>query len=111
MLQQINQERNNYLCCYRVNFIKSEIKNPKITLVKKTGVKVGDLVQIYTDTHKDKTYEGQQRFYFINRTTGFTMRATRPDIESFTTKIRTEIASDITIPTEQKTEPETNFDL
>lgn len=83
-----------------------EIKNPKITLVKKTGVKVGDLVQIYTDTHKDKSYEGQQRFYFINRTTGFTMRATRPDIEAVTTKIRTEIVSDITMPTEQKTESE-----
>ena len=72
-----------------------EIRNPKITLVKKTGVKVGDLVQIYTDTHKDKTYEGQQRFYFINRTTGFTMRATRPDIEAV----------------ETTTEPETSFDL
>jgi hypothetical protein len=69
------------------------------------------LVQIYTDTHKDKTYEGQQRFYFINRTTGFTMRATRPDIEAVTTKIRTEIVSDITMPTEQKTEPKTKFDL
>lgn len=88
-----------------------EIKNPKASLVKKTGVKVGDLVQIYTDTHKDKSYEGQQRFYFINRTTGFTMRATRPDIEAVTTKIRTEIVSDITIPTETKAEPETSFDL
>lgn len=88
-----------------------EIRNPKTALVKKTSVKVGDLVQIYTDTHKDKTYEGQQRFYFINRTTGFTMRATRPDIEAVTTKIRTEIVSDITIPTETKAESETSFDL
>lgn len=88
-----------------------EIRNPKTVLVKKTGVKVGDLVQIYTDTHRDKTYEGQQRFYFINRTTGFTMRATRPDIEAVTTKIRTEIVSDITMPTEQKVEPKTKFDL
>lgn len=88
-----------------------EIRNPKVSLVKKTGVKVGDLVQIYTDTHKDKSYEGQQRFYFINRTTGFTMRATRPDIEAVTTKIRTEIVSDIIIPTETKAEPETSFDL
>lgn len=88
-----------------------EIRNPKVSLVKKTGVKVGDLVQIYTDTHKDKSYEGQQRFYFINRTTGFTMRATRPNIEAVTTKIRTEIVSDITMPTEQKTKPKTKFDL
>lgn len=88
-----------------------EIRNPKTALVKKTGVKVGDLVQIYTDTHKDKSYEGQQRFYFINRTTGFTMRATRPDIEAVTTKIRTEIVSDITMPTEQKTKLKTKFDL
>ena len=88
-----------------------EIRNPKASLVKKTGVKVGDLVQIYTDTHKDKSYEGQQRFYFINRTTGFTMRATRPDIEAVTTKIRTEIVSDITIPNETKAEPEATFDL
>lgn len=88
-----------------------EIRNPKASLVKKTGVKVGDLVQIYTDTHKDKSYEGQQRFYFINRTTGFTMRATRPDIEAVTTKIRTKIVSDIAIPTETKVEPETSFDL
>lgn len=88
-----------------------EIQNPNTPLVKKTGVKVGDLVQIYTDTHKDKSYEGQQRFYFINRTTGFTMRATRPDIEAVTTKIRTEIVSDITMPTEQKTEPGAKFDL
>lgn len=88
-----------------------EIRNPKASFVKKTNVKVGDLVQIYTDTHKDKSYEGQQRFYFINRTTGFTMRATRPDIEAVTTKIRTEIVSDITMPTETKAEPETSFDL
>lgn len=89
-----------------------EIRNPKTALVKKTGVKVGDFIQIYTDTHKDKTYEGQQRFYFINRTTGFTMRATRPDIEAVTTKIRTEIVSDITIPTETKAKPETeSFEL
>lgn len=33
-----------------------EIQNPNTPLVKKTGVKVGDLVQIYTDTHKDKSY-------------------------------------------------------
>lgn len=39
------------------------------------------------------------------------MRATRPDIEAVTTKIRTEIASDITMPTEQKPEPKTKFDL
>lgn len=88
-----------------------EIRNPKTALVKKTGVKVGDLIQIYTDTLKDRGFQNQQQFHFINRTTGFTMRATRPDIEAVTTKIRTEIVSDITIPTEQKTEPETSFEL
>lgn len=88
-----------------------EIRNPKIALVKKTGVKVGDLVQIYTDTHRDRNSKNQQQFYFINRTTGFTMRATRHDIDAVTTKIRTEIVSDITMPTEQKTKPKTKFDL
>lgn len=86
-----------------------EIRNPKIALVKKTGVKVGDLVQIYTDTHRDKGFNNQQQFRFINRTTGFTMMATRHDIAAVTTKIRTEIVSDITMPTEQKTK--TKFDL
>lgn len=88
-----------------------EIRNPKIALVKKTGVKVGDLVQIYTDTHRDRGFQNQQQFYFINRTTGFTMRATRLDIDAVTTKIRTEIVSDITMPTEQKSKPKTKFDL
>lgn len=89
-----------------------EIRNPKTALVKKTGVKVGDLVQIYTDTHRDRGFQNQQQFHFINRTTGFTMRATRPDIEAVTTKIRTEIVSDITMPTETKAEPETeSFEL
>lgn len=88
-----------------------EIKNPKTPLAKKTGIKVGDLIQIYTESHYDRNYSGQQRFHFVNRTTGFTMPATRPDIEAVTTKIRTEIVSDITIPTETKAEPETSFDL
>lgn len=88
-----------------------EIRNPKTALVKKTGVKVGDLVQIYTGPHRDRGFQNQQQFHFINRTTGFTMRATRPDIEAVTTKIRTEIVSDITMPTETKAEPKTSFDL
>lgn len=37
-----------------------EIRNPKTALVKKTGVKVGDLIQIYTDTHKDRGFQNQQ---------------------------------------------------
>ena len=36
-----------------------EIKNPKMSLVKKTDVKVGDLVQIYTDTHRDRGFQNQ----------------------------------------------------
>lgn len=88
-----------------------EIRNPKASLIKKTGVKVGDLIQIYTDTHKDRGFQNQQQFHFINRTTGFTMRATRPDIKAVTTKIRTEIVSDITMPTETKAEPKTSFEL
>ena len=89
----------------------TEIPKPNITFIKKSGTKVGDLVQIYTDTHKDGSYQNTQHFHFVNHTSGFTMRAMRPDIEAITTKVRYEIVSETKVPANEELKPKSNLDL
>lgn len=89
----------------------TEIPKPDVAFIKKSGTKVGDLVQIYTDTHKDRFGQDNQRFHFINHTTGFTDRATRPGIEAITTKTRCEIVSETKVPTGEDLKPKSNLDL